>query len=114
MRSTKEDQSLVLLQLLSSLSIILEEFLKINQVEKNLITTLVLLVGENKMGSNIGLLEILGEAIGVKEEMLDLSEELIILVLNQLALGLLQLIHGLKISEMKLNLNYKTPFLKNL
>jgi len=39
--------------------------------ENNLIMTLVLLVGVKKMESNIGSLEILGEAIGEKEETLD-------------------------------------------
>jgi hypothetical protein len=36
------------------------------------------MVGDNKMEQNIGLLEIHGEVIGVKEEMLDLLEELTI------------------------------------
>lgn len=38
----------------------------------------VLLVGDNKKELSIGLLETHGEAIGAKEETLDLSEELII------------------------------------
>jgi hypothetical protein len=42
------------------------------------------------MELNIGLSEILGEAIGVKVVILDLLEVLIILVLKALALGLLQ------------------------
>lgn len=45
--------------------------------ENNLTMTLVLLVGVNKMELSIGSLEILGEAIGVKEETSDLLEELI-------------------------------------
>jgi hypothetical protein len=81
------------------------EFSKIKLVENNLTTTLVLLVGVNKMELNIGSLEILGEAIGEKEETSDLLEELITLVLSQLALGLLHLILGQKILETKLNLN---------
>lgn len=36
----------------------------------------MLLAGEKKMEPNIGSLETLGEAIGVKEETLDLLEEL--------------------------------------
>jgi hypothetical protein len=42
------------------------------------------------MELNIGLSEILGEAIGVKVVILDLLEVLIILVLKAPALGLLQ------------------------
>lgn len=60
------------------------------------------------MEPNIGSLETLGEAIGVKEETLDLLEELTTQVLNLLALGPLQLILGPKISEMKPNLILKT------
>jgi len=103
----------VLLQLLNSLSTILKEFLKIKLAEKNLIMISVLLDGENKMELNIGLLEIHGEAIGDKEETSDLLEELITSVLNQLALGLLHLILGLKILEIKLNLKQRMPCLKN-
>jgi hypothetical protein len=54
------------------------EFSMTKLEENNLITTLALLVGVKKMELNIGLLEILGEAIGVKEETSDLLEELII------------------------------------
>ena len=57
------------------------------------------------MELNIGLLEIHGEAIGVKVVILDLLEVLIILVLKALALGLLQQIHGQKMLEIKLNQN---------
>jgi hypothetical protein len=55
------------------------------------------------MESNIGLLEILGEAIGVREETSDLSEELIILLLKAHAPGLLLSILGQATSEMKPN-----------
>jgi len=41
------------------------------QAENNLITTFQLLDGDNKMELNIGLLEIHGEVIGVKEETSD-------------------------------------------
>ena len=82
-------------------------FSKTKVEENNLITISVLWVGEKKMELNIGLSEIHGEAIGDKEETLDSLEVPIILVLNQLALGLLQLILGLKILEIKLNRQLK-------
>ena len=65
---------------------------------------LVLLDGERMkivMGQNIGSLEILGEAIGEKEETSDLLEVRTILVSSQHAHGLLQLILGLMILETK-------------
>jgi len=70
--------------------------------------TSVLLVGERKTELNIGLSETLGEAIGVKEETSDLLEELITLVSNLPALGLLQLTLGLRILEIKLSPTPKT------
>ena len=45
--------------------------------ENNWIMKSVSMVGVKKMAPNIGLLETLGEATGVKEEMLESSEELI-------------------------------------
>lgn len=61
------------MQLLSRINSLttLEVFSKTKPEEKNSITTSVLLVGVKKMELNIGLLETLGEAIGVKEETLD-------------------------------------------
>jgi hypothetical protein len=75
--------------------------------------TLVLLVGVKRTEKNIGSLEILGEVIGDKVVMSDSSEVLIILVLNQLALGQPLLILGQKILEMKQNQNSKTLFQRN-
>jgi hypothetical protein len=65
----------------------------------------VLLVGVKKTARNIGLSETLGELIGVRKETSDSLEELIILVLNPLVLGLLQLILGPRILETKLSQN---------
>ena len=89
-------------------------FSKTKPAEKNSIMTLVLSVGEKKMVSNIGLLEILGEPIGVKKETLESSEVLITLVLNPLAPGLPPLTPGPRMSETKPNLNLKTFNLENL
>jgi hypothetical protein len=52
-------------------------------------TTSVLLDGENRTESSIGLSETHGEVIMVKEETLESSEELIISALNPPAHGLL-------------------------
>ena len=57
--------------------------------------------GENKMVPNIGLLEILGEVIGVKEEILESLEELTILTFKAIAHGLSQEILGLKTKEIR-------------
>jgi len=64
------------------------------------------------MERNIGLLEIHGEAIGEKKEILDLLEEKIILTLKDSVLGLLLRIHGPRISEMKLNQKLKISSLR--
>lgn len=63
--------------------------------------------GENRTEINIGLLEILGEVIGVKMEISDSLEVLIILVLKPLAHGLFLEIPGARMKEIKLNLTYK-------
>ena len=53
-----------------------EEFMKIKQDMMILITISLSQDGENKIVPNIGWLEILGEVIGVKEEILESFEEL--------------------------------------
>ena len=68
---------------------------------------LLSLDGVNKMEPNTGLLETLGEHTGVKEEISDLSEVLIILEFKVPAYGPLQSIPGPKIFEMKPNLLLK-------
>ena len=76
-----------------------------------------LLVGEKKLKimsqPSIGLLETLGVATGVKEEISDLLEVKTILVLNQPAHGLHQLTHGLMMLEIKLNQKLKMLCLNN-
>jgi hypothetical protein len=104
MKSIKEVLSLALSQSLKNSSITQAEFSRIYPEEKNSIMISVLLDGENKMESSIGLLETHGEVIMEKEETSELSEELIISVSNQPARGLLLWTHGLKITEMKLKL----------
>lgn len=111
---TREVPSHALSLLLRILLTTLVVFSKTKPAEKNSIMTLVLSVGEKKMVSNIGLLEILGEPIGVKKETLESSEVLITLVLNPLALGLPPLTPGPRMSETKPNLNLKTFNLENL
>ena len=61
----------MLLLSLKNYSTILEVFSTIKLEEKILITISQLQDGENKTELNIGLLEIHGEVIGVKEETLD-------------------------------------------
>ena len=76
-----------------------------------------LLAGEKKpkimSQLNIGSLEILGVATGVKRETSDLLEVKTILVLNQPAHGLHQLTHGLMMLEIKLNQKLKMLCLNN-
>ena len=78
-------------------------FSKIKLVEKNLITISVLLVMDKRMESNIGLLEILGVAIGVKVETSDSLEVSTILELKAPVHGLILVILGQKIKEITLN-----------
>ena len=75
---------------------------------------LVLLDGENKTESNIGSLEIHGEAIGEKMEPSDSLEEPTTSESSTIALGQLQLIPGLRMSEMKLSLKLKMLSHKDL
>ena len=87
------------------------------QVENNLIMIFLLLAGEKKqkiiLQQNIGLSEILGVVIGVKKETLDSLEVKTILVLNQHAHGLHQLIPGPMMSEIKQNQKLKMLCLNN-
>lgn len=83
-----------------------------------MITTSQSLVGDKmRTELNFGLLEIHGEAIGVKEVTSESLEELITLVLKVLAHGLYLLILGLMMLETRLNLmlrNYHQSLLLNM
>jgi hypothetical protein len=104
----------VQLPLLKPLETTLVASLLILLAELRKIMMLVLLDGENKTESSIGSLETHGEAIGEKMELSDSLEEPTTSESNTIALGQLQLILGLRMSEMKQSLKLKMLSHKDL